>query len=199
VLDELATWTQAEMGVPEMLSGPIMGRLLPALVTSSGACRLLEVSLPAAEGLDEARVEVTPATADEVERIAAELTLEQRRLVESGELVPVAVEAWASYADREFVTVPRRLGLLERDAFPDEVGRVVEDVTRQLHAQLTKANAHVSAWELRSAAQVDLAPQLVRWSVFPASAAGGMSVAPVRLASVRTSKRKRRPGDALLN
>jgi hypothetical protein len=139
---------------------------------SAETVRLLEVSLPAAEGLDEARVEVTPATADEVERIAAELTLEQRRLVESGELVPVAVEAWASYADREFVTVPRRLGLLERDAFPDEVGRVVEDVTRQLHAQLTKANAHVSAWELRSAAQVDLAPQLVRWSVIPSERGG---------------------------
>jgi hypothetical protein len=129
--------------------------------------RLVEVSLPSDEGLDEARVEVSPASEDEVAQLANELTDEQRQLLASGALVPVATEAWSSYANREFVAIPRRLGLVEREAFADEVRRVVDDTVRHLHAQLIEANAHVSPWELQSATQVDLSPQLLQWSVIP--------------------------------
>jgi hypothetical protein len=136
------------------------------------AVRLIEVSLPSEEALDEARVEVSPATEDEVSRLADELTDEQRQLIGSGVLIPVATEAWSSYADRVFIAIPKRLGLIERDAFADEVRRVVDDTIRHLHVQLTNADAHVSAWELHSMTNVDVSPQLLQWSVVPSERGG---------------------------
>jgi hypothetical protein len=137
--------------------------------------RLIEVSLPAEDGLDEATVEVEPATEDEVARLADELTSEQQRLVASGALVPVATEAWASYANRKFVAVPRRLGLVDPDAFAYEIRRVVDDTVRHLHAGLTDAEARVSARELQAATHVELAPRLLQWSVV-ANERGGWDV-----------------------